>query len=174
MKRFSFRLLIIVFSLTTILIGCNADTQKTATINLSAPRVITNTLPPLATAAEVAKLPSLQTPIIEIPSQIPTIVKSRLSINPTNLKLEVVVQGLFVPWSIVFTAPDRMLVTERNGSIREIIKNQLNPIPLITFSLVHSQQEAGLLGLALDLVTLRTTFSTLVTPPLKTGKCSTV
>lgn len=61
-----------------------------------------------------------------------------------------VAQGLAVPWSIVFTDPDRILVTERGGDIREIKNGKLNPQPLITFPDVAAFQEAGLMGMAAD------------------------
>ncbi len=61
-----------------------------------------------------------------------------------------VARELFVPWSIVFTGGDRILLTERNGKIREIKNGQLNPNPLITFSDVSAIGEAGLMGMAGD------------------------
>lgn len=36
--------------------------------------------------------------------------------------IEVVADNLYVPWSIVFTDSERMLVTERNGKLRVILK----------------------------------------------------
>jgi len=41
-------------------------------------------------------------------------------ITPVSYKVEEFVQGLSVPWSIVFTNPQRMLVAERPGAIRII------------------------------------------------------
>ena len=65
-------------------------------------------------------------------------------------KVESVAEGLIVPWSIVFTSPDRMLVTERGGTIREINKGKLNPEPVFVFKDVKPNGEAGLMGLAVD------------------------
>ncbi len=65
-------------------------------------------------------------------------------------KLEIVVQGLSVPWSIAFTSPDRILVTERTGDIRVIEKGKLRPKALATFSDILHNGEGGLLGLTLD------------------------
>ena len=64
-------------------------------------------------------------------------------------QLEVVAKDLWVPWSIVFTDTERMLVSERSGSIREIIVGELQPGSLYEFTDIASQDEAGLMGLAL-------------------------
>jgi glucose/arabinose dehydrogenase len=69
---------------------------------------------------------------------------------PTGWDVEVVAEGLEVPWSIVFTSPDRMLVSERKGAIRAIQDGILEPQPIYTFEDITSQDEAGLMGLALD------------------------
>ena len=55
-----------------------------------------------------------------------------------------------IPWSIVFTSPDRMLVSERTGTVREIVNGKLNPDPLFTFKDVAVKSEAGLMGMAID------------------------
>ena len=68
----------------------------------------------------------------------------------TGFDIEVVAENLFVPWSIVFTSSSRILVTERDGKIREIVDDKLNPNPLIVFSNVSSSAEEGLMGLTLD------------------------
>ena len=64
--------------------------------------------------------------------------------------VELVADNLFVPWSIVFTAPERMLFTERNGSLRIIRDGKLIVKPLKDFEEVSSKGEEGLMGLALD------------------------
>lgn len=61
-----------------------------------------------------------------------------------------VVRGLEVPWSIVFTGPQRILVTERPGRIRAINDGVLQTTPLVTFSEVSNVDEEGLMALALD------------------------
>lgn len=66
------------------------------------------------------------------------------------MTLEMVVSGLDTPWSIVFTSPERMLVTERSGKLRVIENGQLLPMPLHIFTEVSEQGEEGLLSLALD------------------------
>ncbi|MBK6876104.1 MAG: PQQ-dependent sugar dehydrogenase [Ignavibacteria bacterium] len=64
--------------------------------------------------------------------------------------IEVVADNLYVPWSIVFTDNERMLVTERNGKLRVILNGQLQEDPLKVFEGVSAKGEAGLLGLAVD------------------------
>ncbi len=61
-----------------------------------------------------------------------------------------VASGLFVPWSIIFTDPARMLVSERNGKIRVIQDGKLVETPLATFKEVSLTGEEGLMGMALD------------------------
>jgi len=68
--------------------------------------------------------------------------------NPVGWEVEVVAEGLFVPWSIVFTDDQRILVSERSGTIRQVIDGQLDPQPIFTFDDIGSRDEAGLMGLA--------------------------
>lgn len=68
----------------------------------------------------------------------------------TGWAVETVVEDLEIPWSIVFTSPARMLVSERAGKIREVVDGQLNPEALYVFPDIASQEEAGLMGMALD------------------------
>jgi glucose/arabinose dehydrogenase len=65
------------------------------------------------------------------------------------IKVEEVARDLFVPWSIVFTSKDRMLVTERDGKVREIVNGKLNSKPLAVFN-VSAQAEEGLMGMDID------------------------
>lgn len=69
---------------------------------------------------------------------------------PVALAVEEFVNGLSVPWSIVFTSPDRMLVTERPGQVRVIENGQLLQEPIASYPEVYSQSEDGLMGMALD------------------------
>lgn len=70
--------------------------------------------------------------------------------DAVDITVEPFVKDLFVPWSILFTSPDRMLVSERSGSIRVVEQGQLRDTPLITFPEVSTQTEEGLMGLAAD------------------------
>lgn len=71
-------------------------------------------------------------------------------ITTANYTAEVVAQDLFVPWSIVFTSPNRMLISERSGDIRVLEDGVLQTEPLISFSEVDARGEEGLMGLTLD------------------------
>lgn len=73
-------------------------------------------------------------------------VNSKTSAN----KIEVFVKDLEVPWSIVFTSENRVLVNERPGRLRLIENGKLVTEPLKTFNEVSSRSEEGLMGLALD------------------------
>lgn len=68
--------------------------------------------------------------------------------------VEPVVKNLSVSWSIVFTSDSRILVSEREGNIKEYDLSSTNPSSssrnLISFSEVSSTAEEGLMGLALD------------------------
>jgi glucose/arabinose dehydrogenase len=66
-----------------------------------------------------------------------------------TLKVETVVTGLEVPWSIAFTSPTRMLVTERPGRVRAVENGVLRSEPLAIVSDVESRGETGLMGLTL-------------------------
>lgn len=65
-------------------------------------------------------------------------------------KVEELVRGLSVPWSIVFTSDNRYLVSERTGRIRVVENGILKETPLITFPETSTTGEEGVLGLALD------------------------
>lgn len=74
--------------------------------------------------------------------------KKDSSVKFYNIKI--VAENLYVPWSIVFTDENRMLVTERNGKLRIILDGKLLDKPLKVFEDVSSEGEEGLMGLALD------------------------
>lgn len=79
------------------------------------------------------------------PSTLPTPIS-----EPVSYTIELVAQNLEVPWSIVFTSHDRILITERPGRVRAIEQGVLLPEPLLTILEVSSESEEGLMGLALD------------------------
>ena len=63
--------------------------------------------------------------------------------------VEVVVEGLEVPWSIGFLPDGSWLVTERSGEVRRITaERELHPEPVITVPAARAG-EGGLLGLAI-------------------------
>lgn len=61
-----------------------------------------------------------------------------------------VIENLEIPWSIVFTSPERMLIAERTGAIRIVVDEQLQPSALYTFTDVAVGDEEGLMGLVAD------------------------
>lgn len=66
-----------------------------------------------------------------------------------SLKVEIFVDGLEVPWSVAFTSPARMLVTERPGRVRVVENGVLRKAPLAVIADVESRGETGLMGLTL-------------------------
>src|SRR3989338_4054094 len=64
--------------------------------------------------------------------------------------IEEVVSGLEVPWSIVWTGPERMLIAERPGRLRVFEDGKLLDRPLATFHDVSSDGEEGLMGVVTD------------------------
>ena len=67
-----------------------------------------------------------------------------------KMVIKEITRGLNVPWSIAFTSKNRILVTERSGNIRIIENNKLKPEALIKIDDVISEDEEGLMGMALD------------------------
>ncbi len=65
-----------------------------------------------------------------------------------NIKVEVWVQNLRIPWSLVFLPDGRALVSERPGTILLIKNNTVQRKPYAKLDVVHSG-EGGLMGLAL-------------------------
>lgn len=70
--------------------------------------------------------------------------------NPVPYELETFAENLRVPWSMVFTSGERVLVTERPGRVRLIENGVLQPEPIRVFPEVSNQAEEGLMGLTLD------------------------
>jgi glucose/arabinose dehydrogenase len=66
-----------------------------------------------------------------------------------KFRVETVVTGLEVLWSIVFTPDGRMLITERPGRVRVFENGNLRPEPLATISDVEPTGESGLMALTL-------------------------
>lgn len=69
--------------------------------------------------------------------------------NP-QVKIEAIASGLDTPWDIVFTSPDRILVTERPGQVRAIEKGVLREAPIHVFDEVLENGEDGLMSITLD------------------------
>jgi glucose/arabinose dehydrogenase len=67
----------------------------------------------------------------------------------TQFRVETVVGGLQVPWSIVFAPDGRMIFTERVGRVRVFENGRLRDAPLATIEDVRAASESGLMSLAL-------------------------
>ena len=66
-------------------------------------------------------------------------------------EVEVIAEGLNVPWEMVIAEDGRIFFTERPGQIREIRDGRVVEEPLLSLSAPFiSEGEGGLLGLALD------------------------
>jgi glucose/arabinose dehydrogenase len=66
-----------------------------------------------------------------------------------KFKVETVVSGLEVPWSIVWAPDGRMIFTERPGRVRVFENGKLRPQPLFVVPDVEPGGESGLMSIAL-------------------------
>lgn len=69
--------------------------------------------------------------------------------NVVSFRVETVVGGLQVPWSVVWAPDGRMLFTERPGRVRVFANGQIRPAPLINLDDVEPSGESGLMSIAL-------------------------
>jgi glucose/arabinose dehydrogenase len=69
--------------------------------------------------------------------------------DKVSFRVETVVSGLTVPWSIVFTPDGRMLFTERPGRVRVFESGKLRAEPIAIIQDVEPRGESGLMGLTL-------------------------
>ena len=67
----------------------------------------------------------------------------------TSFRIETVVSGLQVPWSIVWAPDGRMIFTERVGRLRVVENGKLRMQPLFTVPDVEPSGESGLMSVAL-------------------------
>ena len=67
----------------------------------------------------------------------------------TEFKVEKVVGGLEVPWSIVWAPDGRMIFTERPGRLRVVENGALRPKPLFVVTDVEPSGESGLMSVEL-------------------------
>lgn len=79
-----------------------------------------------------------------------TDVKSNTQTASVSYRVESFAEGLQVPWSMVFTAPNRLLVTERPGIVRQVVDGKLLAEPVRSFPEVSQESEEGLMGMVLD------------------------
>ena len=66
-----------------------------------------------------------------------------------RFKVEKVIGGLEVPWSIVWAPDGRMIFTERPGRVRVVENGTLRPKPLFVVPDVESAGESGLMSVVL-------------------------
>ena len=99
-------------------------------------------------ASVVDFIVTAQTTAIETPRPIP----KSITTKDYQLKLEqLATEGLSTPWGIEFADPDRALVTERDGNIRWLINDQLDPVSIKGLPSTHIQSSTGgFMDLALD------------------------
>ena len=71
------------------------------------------------------------------------------SAKEVSFRVETVIRGLQVPWSIAWAPDGRMFITERPGRVRVVVNGQLLAQPLITLSDVEPSGESGLMSLVL-------------------------
>ena len=71
------------------------------------------------------------------------------SLSKVSFKVEKVVGGLQVPWSIVWAPDGRMIFTERPGRVRVIENGTLQPKPIFVVTDVEPTGESGLMSIAL-------------------------
>ncbi|MEP6994461.1 MAG: PQQ-dependent sugar dehydrogenase [Acidobacteriota bacterium] len=80
---------------------------------------------------------------------IPSDVRTFPTKSGVTLRVETFVAGLEVPWSMAFTSPERLLVTERPGRVRVVRKGVLQSRPLAVIADIEARGESGLMGLTL-------------------------
>jgi len=80
--------------------------------------------------------------------KIPQKVEDRFLPEGDGVKVEIWVQNLEIPWSLLFLPDGRALVSERPGRIRLIKEGKLRRDPYATLDVAHVG-EGGLMGLAL-------------------------
>ncbi|HBR21673.1 MAG TPA: glucose dehydrogenase [Nitrospiraceae bacterium] len=78
----------------------------------------------------------------------PQDVKDKFFPDGRGIKVEVWIENLEIPWSLIFLPDGRALVSERPGRIRLIKNNRLQEKPYIIIDVAHIG-EGGLMGLAL-------------------------
>ena len=95
---------------------------------------MTPTLTPLPTLVNTPTLP---------------IVEEEVQPLATGWEVELVVQDLDIPWSVVFPQGNRILIAERTGTIREVVDGVLNLEAIFSLEEVTAVGEGGLMGMAL-------------------------
>lgn len=79
-----------------------------------------------------------------------SVISENKILETVELEREIFAQNLSVPWSIVWTSENRVLVSERDGFIRSIVNGNLTQTPLYSFENISQRSEEGLMGLSVD------------------------
>ncbi len=98
-----------------------------------------------ACAADPGGQPSIGNPVVGDP---PQKVEDTFIPNPPNYTVETWIEGLEIPWALVFLPDGRALVTERPGRIRVIRNGTLQNRVYKSIPEVEHSGEGGLMGLA--------------------------
>jgi glucose/arabinose dehydrogenase len=77
------------------------------------------------------------------------VVFAQPTITDPSLKAELIVDGLLAPTSIAFLDSNNILLLEKEGNVRLISNGQLQPEPVLQLQGVESNNERGLLGIAI-------------------------
>ena len=107
--------------------GCRADTPAPAPNPVPSPSPAPSPSPPAAPVGEVFTTQ-----------------------DGIRFRVETVVQSLEIPWAMAFAPDGRLFVTERPGRVRILNLASSTSDLALTIADVFAQDEAGLLGLALD------------------------
>lgn len=122
-------------------------------IELVSPSLATGLIA-LVLAAEFAEAPACRadsppttTPSPGTPSASGEVFTTR---DGVQFRVETVLSGLEIPWSMAFAPDGRLFVTERPGRVRVVSLASSTSELALTLADVNAQGEGGLLGLALD------------------------
>jgi len=72
------------------------------------------------------------------------------TIDDGAVKSELWVAGLDSPWGLVFTGPNRALITEQSGQLRQVVDGKLLSEPVVGTPEVWASGQGGLLDVAID------------------------
>ncbi|TVQ75554.1 MAG: PQQ-dependent sugar dehydrogenase [Balneolaceae bacterium] len=73
----------------------------------------------------------------------------RISSDAQDFYVQTVLEGLSVPWGLAFLPDDRVLITERAGSIHIVENGELREQPLDNVPQVHAHGQGGMLDIVL-------------------------
>lgn len=93
---------------------------------------------------------SISTPTIRLLSSLLMLLPACVYAQNTNLRTEVLAQGLDHPWALAFIGDGRMLVTERPGTMRIVQADQPLSAPLTGLPRIEAGGQGGLLDVITD------------------------